>query len=133
MQRNGFVDESDLVRSTDAETQVYVVDDDVDFRKSLCLLLDTVGYNVRGYGSARSFLANFVQDGCLIADVHMPQMDGITLLMELQRRSNPPASVVITGKGDVSLAVKAMKAGAVDFFEKPFADGALLKSVERAP
>jgi two-component system response regulator FixJ len=113
---------------------VYIVDDDDAVRDSLSVLLEAIGYRVRTFGLARDFLdmAPTLPVGCLIADIRMPEMDGL----ELQRALNDQAlhfpMIVITGHGDVPLAVRAMKAGALDFIEKPFAMPAILASVGAA-
>jgi two-component system response regulator FixJ len=114
--------------------QVIVVDDDDAVRDSLAFLFRSGGYEVRSYGSAQEALAGLDREtrGCVVTDVRMPGMSGIDLLREL-RASVPVVSViVITGHGDVGLAVEAMKAGAVDFLEKPFPDEALLSAVREA-
>jgi two-component system response regulator FixJ len=118
---------------TMAET-VYVVDDDLDIRDSLSVLLEASGYTTRTFESATSFLASDAPDsvGCLIVDVQMPEMDGIALQKELVARRSPLQVVVMTGHADIPIAVGAMKAGAVDFLEKPFDEPVLLDSVRRA-
>lgn len=132
MQRKNIAVERPVFQQPAASGQVYVVDDHADFRESLCVLLDAEGYGISAYASAAAFLSENVHGGCLIADIHMPHMDGIALLGELRRRGISLPVIMITGKSDVALAVKAMKSGAVDFLEKPFAEGALLTSVARA-
>lgn len=113
---------------------VYIVDDDDAVRDSLSELLGAIGHHIRTFGLAREFLelAPTLPKGCLIADIRMPEMDGL----ELQRVLNDQAlhfpMIVITGHGDVPLAVRAMKAGALDFIEKPFAMPTILASVEAA-
>ena len=113
---------------------VFVVDDDADVRDSICSLLDAVGLHAEAHGSARSFLDAYRAErhGCLIADVRMPDMDGIALQEELMKRGASLPVIVITGHADVPLAVRAMKAGAMDFIEKPFDDELLVASVKRA-
>lgn len=113
---------------------LYVVDDDQDVRDSLNVLLEFADYSVRTFESAVKFLASDLQNvvGCLIVDIRMPDMDGLELQDELLRRKIDLPVIVITGHGDVPLAVRAMRAGAVDFLEKPFREEALLESVERA-
>lgn len=113
---------------------VYVVDDDADIRDSLALLLQASGYTTRAFESASSFLASGAPDsvGCLIVDVQMPEMDGIALQKELVKRRSPLQVIVMTGHADIPIAVGAMKAGAVDFLEKPFDEPVLLDSVRRA-
>jgi len=117
-----------------AEPAVFVVDDDKAVRESLAMLLQLNGYAVQAFDSATSFLAQYepTARGCLIADIRMPDMDGLELQQELVRRKSPLQVVVVTGHGDVPLSVQAMKAGAVDFLEKPFARDALLAAVRYA-
>ncbi len=115
------------------EALVFVVDDDPDVRDSLRSLLEAAGFAVKDFGSAKAFLAESGSTGgCLIADIRMPEMDGLELQEEIVRRGSGLPVVIITGHGDVPLAVRAMKAGAVDFIEKPFDDELLLASVRRA-
>jgi len=112
---------------------VYVVDDDADIRDSMRLLLEVAGFKVRCFTSARHFLADdHPKHGCLIADVRMPDMSGLDLQVEVTRRHIGLPVIIITGHGDVPLAVQAMKAGAIDFLEKPFDDDLMLASVRRA-
>jgi two-component system response regulator FixJ len=113
---------------------IYVVDDDQDVRDSLKILLEFSQYAVQTFESAVKFLATDLQqlDGCLIVDIRMPDMDGLELQDELLKRKVELPVIVVTGHGDVPLAVRAMRAGAVDFLEKPFREEALLESVERA-
>jgi two-component system response regulator FixJ len=117
-----------------AENLVYVVDDDDAVRDSLAALLEARSYTVRAFGRARDFLAAAptLRPGCLIADIRMPEMDGFELQQELTARSFKFPLIVITGHGDVPLAVRAMKAGAIDFIEKPFAADAIIASVDIA-
>jgi two-component system, LuxR family, response regulator FixJ len=113
---------------------VYIVDDDAAVRDSLSVLLEAKGHAVRSFGSAPDFLtaAPLLPVGCLIVDIRMPEMDGLELQQHLIDRSLDFPLIVITGHGDVPLAVRAMKAGAVDFIEKPFASRAILDSIEVA-
>jgi two-component system response regulator FixJ len=118
----------------DTEQTVFVVDDDPDARDSLATLLGASGYRTQTFESATGFLKNggAAQHGCVIADVRMPDMDGLELQEELVRRSTDLAVIIVTGHADVPLAVRAMKAGAIDFLEKPFEAATLLASVARA-
>jgi two-component system, LuxR family, response regulator FixJ len=113
---------------------VLVVDDDPDVRDSLRALLESAGYFVRDYDRATKILADpgIPEGACLIADIRMPDMDGLQLQEELSRRRIALPVIIITGHGDVPLAVRAMKAGAVDFIEKPFDGELMLDSVRRA-
>ena len=116
-----------------SDDHVFVVDDDADIRDSMRLLLEVAGFRVRSYNSAKHFLADdYPKQGCLIADIRMPDMSGLELQVEVVRRHIELPVIIITGHGDVPLAVQAMKAGAVDFIEKPFDDDMMLASVRRA-
>jgi len=113
---------------------VYVVDDDEAMRDSLSLLLETKGYVVKNFGSAPAFLAAapLLPIGCLIVDIRMPEMDGLELQEQLKARMLGFPLIVITGYADVPLAVRAMKAGALDFIEKPFVPETILDSLSGA-
>ena len=117
-----------------ANRVVHIVDDDEAVRQSLAFLLSSAGLAVRLYDSAAAFLAGLsgAQGGCLITDVRMPGMTGIELLHELKAKACGLPAIVITGHGDVPLAVEAMKAGAIDFIEKPFDEEAILSAVRSA-
>lgn len=117
-----------------SETAVYIVDDDEAVRDSLAALLESCGYRAAAYGSAREFLAACPTDatGCLLADVRMPDMDGLELQEKVAAERPGLAVVIMTGHGEVPIAVRAMKAGAIDFIEKPFAEEVMIASVERA-
>jgi len=110
---------------------VYIVDDEEAVRDSLSFLLESKGYVVKSFGSAPAFLAAApsLPIGCLIVDVRMPEMDGLELQEQLRTRMLGFPMIVITGHADVPLAVRAMKAGAVDFIEKPFASETILASL----
>ena len=112
---------------------VFVVDDDVDIRDSMRMLLEVAGFKVRSFNSAKHFLADdHPKHGCLVADIRMPDMSGLELQEEVTRRHIDLPVIIITGHGDVPLAVQAMKAGAIDFLEKPFSEDMILTSVRRA-
>jgi two-component system, LuxR family, response regulator FixJ len=117
-----------------AEARVYIVDDDEAVRDSLSVLLESKGYAVRSFGAAPEFLltAASLPPGCLIVDIRMPEMDGLALQQRLNESTLDFPMIVITGHGDVPLAVRAMKAGALDFIEKPFAAEAILASIAAA-
>jgi two-component system response regulator FixJ len=116
------------------KASVHVIDDDEAVRQSLKFLLETAGIDVRTHLSAADFLqvAREVETACIITDVRMPEIDGIELLHRLRNLKVDVPVIVITGHGDVRLAVEAMKLGAADFLEKPFDDEALLASVRSA-
>jgi len=113
---------------------VHVIDDDEAVRESLIFLLRTAGLEVKGHVSATDFLEvlTTVELGCIISDVRMPGISGIDLLRRLKELNIAVPVIVMTGHGDVPLAVEAMKFGAVDFLEKPFDDEVLLTSVRLA-
>ncbi|HEY9218353.1 MAG TPA: response regulator FixJ [Phenylobacterium sp.] len=116
------------------EPVVHVIDDDEAMRQSLSFLLDSAGLVARTYESATAFLAagELTPPGCIVTDVRMPEMSGLELVRKLKERGDVLPIVMITGHGDVPLAVEAMKAGVMDFLEKPFDDDALLSSIHRA-
>ena len=113
---------------------VYVIDDDAAARDSLAFLVKSAGIEARVYDGARPFLNDLagLRRGCIVTDVRMPGMDGIELQRRLQSQSNSIPVIVMTGHGDIALAVEAMKAGAVDFIEKPFDDEALIAAIKSA-
>jgi len=113
---------------------VHVIDDDADVRQSLAFLLSTAGIAVRVHESAIAFLQALpaVEGGCIVTDVRMPGMDGIALQRRLKADNSSIPVIVMTGHGDIALAVEAMKAGAVDFIEKPFDDDTLIGAIKTA-
>lgn len=113
---------------------VYVIDDEADVCEALKVLLHTAGFEARTYASAEEFLSEvrLSRPVCLLVDVRLPGMSGLELVRQLQKGPIRPVVVMITGHGDVPLAVKAMRAGALDFLEKPFEPAELLQSLEEA-
>jgi two-component system response regulator FixJ len=113
---------------------ICVIDDDEAVRQSLEFLLSTAGITVRAFESAKAFLAAMpdIKARCIITDVRMPEMTGIDLLRHLNELNAGIPVIIITGHGDIALAVEAMKIGAVDFLEKPFDDEFLLAAVGAA-
>ncbi len=113
---------------------VHVIDDDADVRQSLAFLLSTEGFAVRMHESAVAFVKALpeAQEGCVLTDIRMPEMDGLELQRHLKATGSRFPVVVMTGHGDVPLAVEAMKAGAIDFIEKPFDDEVLLSAIRTA-
>ncbi|MCC7266299.1 MAG: response regulator [Caulobacteraceae bacterium] len=113
---------------------VHVIDDDEAMRVSLVFLLESAGFQARSYESGPAFLAAAAPEEhcCIVADVRMPEMNGLEMVRELRARRIEHPVIIITGHGDVPLAVEAMKAGVTDFFEKPFDDEALLRAVRLA-
>jgi two-component system response regulator FixJ len=116
------------------EETVYVVDDGPAMRESLGWLLESVGHRTETFTSAEEFLERFDPErpGCIVLDVRMPRMTGLDLQTELAERGVETPIVFITAYGEVSLAVRACKAGAVDFIEKPFSDQTLLEAIRQA-
>jgi len=119
---------------TESKPTVYVVDDDPSMRDSTELMLKSVGFNVRTFGSAQDFLeADLREDiSCLVLDVRMPGMSGLDLQEKLVSGKTPLPVIFITGHGTVPMSVRAMKAGAVDFLQKPFEEQDLLDAINRA-
>jgi two-component system response regulator FixJ len=119
---------------TIAQRVVHVIDDDEALRESLAFLLRAAQLEVKSFPSARAFLDELPDEslGCVITDVRMPDISGIDLLRRLKELKIGVPVIVVTGHGDVALAVEAMKIGAADFFEKPFDDDLLLASVRSA-
>jgi len=115
---------------------VFLVDDDDGLRRALVFLLRTAGHAVKDFASAGNFLASGQASGagpaCLVTDIRMPGMDGMALQAAVTAKHPALPVILITGHGDVPLAVRAMRAGAFDFLEKPFSDEALLSSIARA-
>lgn len=116
------------------EATVFVIDDDIAVCKSLRWLIESVHLHVITFSSAKEFLDNYQpeQPGCAVLDVRMPGMSGLDLLERLAHENIFLPVIVVTGHGDVAMAVRAMKAGATDFFEKPFKDQILLDTVQQA-
>ena len=116
------------------EPTVFIVDDDEAMRNGVSLLVKSVGLQARSFPNAQAFLDNYCapEPGCIVLDVRMPGMSGIELHEELTRRKIHLPVIFLTGHGDVAMGVHAMKAGAVDFIEKPPYDQALLDAIQRA-
>lgn len=116
------------------EPTVFVVDDDAAVRGGLQQLLQTIGLNVQTYASADEFLASYRagQPGCLVLDIRMPGMGGLDLQEQLAERGIQLPIIFLTGHGDVPAAVRALKAGAMDFLEKPFNSQVLLDLIQQA-
>jgi two-component system response regulator FixJ len=113
---------------------VYVIDDDEAMRDSLNFLLDSSGFGVTLFDNAQAFLDALpgLAFGCVVSDIRMPGLDGIELLKRMKAQHSPFPILIMTGHGDVPLAVEAMKLGAVDFLEKPFEDDRLTSMIESA-
>lgn len=113
---------------------IHLIDDDEHVRRAVAFLLGTAGHAVRVHESAEKFLEELenLQRGCIVSDVRMPGLDGVSLLRRLRERGVEMPAIIMTGHADVALAVAAMKAGAIDFIEKPFDDEVLLTAVRGA-
>jgi RNA polymerase sigma factor (sigma-70 family) len=119
---------------TDQKPTIFIVDDDPSIRESTKFLLESVGFNVKTYVSGQDFLKAKVQVdlGCFILDVRMPGLSGLDLQEKLLSSINPLPVIFITGHGTVPMSVRAMKAGAVDFLQKPFEEQELLDAINKA-
>lgn len=117
----------------DTET-VFIVDDDDEVRNALRRLMVSIGLNVMVYASANEYLEQFNPEipGCILLDVRMPGMSGLALQEHLQTFPLSPPVIIITGHGDVPMAVQAIQNGAIDFIQKPFNDQLLLESIHKA-
>lgn len=117
-----------------AAARVWIVDDDPAVRESLEALLASAGFEAESFGSAKDFLEVFepARAACLLLDVRMPEMDGLTLLEALGAADRRVPVIMMTAHGDVTMAVRAMRAGAHDFVEKPYQPERLISSVEQA-
>lgn len=113
---------------------VYIVDDDSAIRDALSFLMKSIGFESKAYASAETFLnqANFDRPGCLVVDVRMHGMSGLELQQVLNERGIALPVIIITGHGDVPMAVQAMKAGAVDFLEKPYDNEVLITRIRQS-
>ena len=116
------------------EAIIHVVDDDTAMCESLRWLIESVGFNVKIYPGAKDFLEKYQDEahGCLLLDVRMPEMSGLELQEQLNKLNINMPIIFITGHGDVPMAVRAMKAGALEFLNKPFNDQELLDCINRA-
>lgn len=117
-----------------ADYPVYLVDDDDAVRRSVGFMLKTSGHQVETYVDGAGFLkvSGSLEPGCVLLDIQMPHMTGLEVQQELRRRGVPFPVIVMTGHGDVDLAVKAMKAGAIDFIEKPFEKEEMINALGEA-
>jgi two-component system response regulator FixJ len=117
-----------------AERTVYILDDDLAVLRSLERLLSSAGFEAIAFDRPDAFLAaaKTFQTGCVLLDVRLPGMSGLDVQTQLLKTRNDLAVIVVTGQGDIQTAVRAMKAGATDFLEKPYSDHALLGSIEMA-
>jgi FixJ family two-component response regulator len=120
--------------SASTEPTVFIIDDDQEVREAIDLLMKSVGLATRSFTSAQDYLDQFDPGlaGCLVLDVRMKGISGLDLQEHLGREPIHPPVIIITGHGDVPMAVRAVRAGAIDFIEKPFHDQTLLDAVHRA-
>ena len=111
---------------------IHLVDDDAAVRRSVSFMLKTMGFRVRIYETGDALLksSRALENGCILLDIRMPGMDGLEVQQALQREGVGLPVVIMTGHGDIALAVEAMKAGAVDFIQKPLEKGALVRALE---
>lgn len=121
-------------REEHAKATVYIVDDDDGMRRALTLLMSTVGYHAVAFARPTDFLSKFDpnQPGCLVLDVRMPEMSGLEVQQHLNRAGSLLPVILVTGHGDIPMAVQAMKDGAFDFLQKPFRDQDLLDRINAA-
>jgi len=117
-----------------ANAKVYVIDDDPEVCSATSFMLETLRMPVQPFKSGVDFIraVDNLEPGCILLDIRMPEMDGLEVLQELERRSIGWPVIVITGHGDTALAVETMKVGAIDFLEKPFTDHLLRSCLTRA-
>lgn len=118
----------------DPQTTIFIVDDDDTIRTSLQLLVESTGIAVKTYPSATQFLEAYhvSQPGCIVADIQMPGMSGMELQAQLNALQPAPAIIFLSGHGDIAMAARAMRAGAIDFIEKPFSGELLLERIRSA-
>jgi two-component system, LuxR family, response regulator FixJ len=116
------------------KSMIYIVDDDEGMRRALTVLMTTVGYDAIAFAKPAEFLAKFdpEQHGCLVLDVRMPEMSGLEVQQHLNRAGSILPVILVTGHGDIPMAVQAMKDGAFDFLQKPFRDQDLLDRINAA-
>lgn len=113
---------------------IHIVDDEDSIRRSVSFMLKTSGYQVETWSSGQAFLkeVKHAEHGCILLDVRMPEIDGLEVQRALGERGVTMPVVIMTGHGDISIAIRAMKAGAVDFLEKPFEKAALIAALEES-
>ena len=111
---------------------ISIIDDDLAVLDAICVLLRSKGFEVRPHSGARSFLDSDLDSHCILSDVRMPDMSGIELLRRLKAANDPRPIVLLTGHGDIAMAVQAIKEGAYDFIEKPFDNEFLLQAIRVA-
>jgi len=113
---------------------IHIVDDEESVRSSLAFLLEIVGFSTRTYPSAQTLLARAgeLEDGCVVTDLRMPDINGVELLRRLRASGSHIPAIVVSGHGDVQMAIEAIRHGAFDFIEKPFSEATIIASIRRA-
>lgn len=113
---------------------IHIVDDEESVRSSLAFLLEIAGFSTRTYETAVALLsrADSLEDGCVVTDLRMPEINGVELLRQLRAMGATIPAIVVTGHGDVQMAVEAIRQGAFDFIEKPFSEATIIDSIQRA-
>jgi two-component system, LuxR family, response regulator FixJ len=113
---------------------IHIVDDEDSMRRSVSFMLKTSGYQTETWSSGQAFLkeVRHAEHGCILLDVRMPEIDGLEVQRTLAERGVTMPVVIMTGHGDISIAIRAMKAGAVDFLEKPFEKAAMIAAIEES-
>jgi FixJ family two-component response regulator len=125
---------ANVTKESKRKPMVYIVDDDDGMRRALGILMSTVGYQPAAFAGPREFLAKYdpMQPGCLVLDVRMPEMSGLEVQQHLNRNGSMLPVILVSGHGDIPMAVQAMKDGAFDFLQKPFRDQELLDRINAA-
>jgi FixJ family two-component response regulator len=125
---------ANVTKESTRKPMVYIVDDDDGMRRALGILMSTVGYQPAAFAGPREFLAKYdpMQPGCLVLDVRMPEMSGLEVQQHLNRNGSMLPVILVSGHGDIPMAVQAMKDGAFDFLQKPFRDQELLDRINAA-
>ena len=127
-------DSGGKVVDVSSEFPVYVVDDDPNFREWISLLCDDSGLACRTFHDGEEFLSELdeLAPGCILLDMRMPRQNGLQVQAELERRGNRFPVIAVTGYGDVEVAVRSMKLGAIEFLEKPFSGDVALEAIQQA-
>lgn len=125
---------STALMNSDAAQQIFIVEDDEAVRESLALMLESLDYRVQTFASGQHFMDGYRADmrGCIVLDIRMPGMDGMAVQSALLAEHCTMPIIFVTGHGDVELAVEAMKNGALDFIQKPYAESVLLEKIDKA-
>jgi two-component system, LuxR family, response regulator FixJ len=126
--------EDDIARTRTIDRVIYIIDDDDAVRRSAAFMLTHAGFRTESYGSGAAFLegADTRQSGSILLDISMPEMNGLEVLRKLNERCNTMPVIILTGSGEINIAAQAMRAGAVNFIEKPYEKETLLDAIHRA-